>query len=104
MCNLNLPVQWVYDVLDCVLWVPHRVEHYKPGAFHTKYEQNPAKTADIDIQAYIHALDISFMYEYKNGMSRSRLTKRRRDHYIGFVILRSQGIVHLCTRLHIIVP
>ena len=68
-CKLNLPVQWVYDVLDCVLWVPHRVELYKSIALDAKYEQNPMKTADIEIQA----LDLAFIYEYIRGINQDLL-------------------------------
>ena len=48
MCKLNLPVQGVYDMLDCGLWFSHRVEHYKIAALYGKYEQNPIITADMD--------------------------------------------------------
>ena len=41
-------------MLDCGLWAPHGVEHYKIAALHTKYEQNPMITADIDTEAYIY--------------------------------------------------
>ena len=61
-------------MLDCLLWAPHRVEHYKIAGHHVKYEQNPMITADIDTQAYIHALDLAFIYEYKRVMSQPRLT------------------------------
>jgi hypothetical protein len=45
LCKLNLPVQWVYDVLDFLLFFPLRVEHYKFARFHTNYEQNPIKAS-----------------------------------------------------------
>ena len=48
-------------MLDCGLWAPHGVEHYKISALYAKYEQNPMITADIDTQAYIHPLDLAFI-------------------------------------------
>ena len=61
MCKLYLLVQWVYEVLNCGLGTPHGVEHYKIAAIYAKYEQNLMITADIDTQAYIHALDLAFI-------------------------------------------
>jgi hypothetical protein len=61
LCKLNLPVQWVYDVLDFLLFFPLGVEHYKFARLHVNYEQNPMKTAHIDIQAYIHPVDLTFI-------------------------------------------
>ena len=84
MCKLNLPIQWVYDKLDCFLCVPPRVEHYKFAALHAKYEQNPIKIADIDIKAYIHALDLAFIYEYIRGIDQD-LLKGIGYHYIVFL-------------------
>jgi len=77
LCKWNLRVQWVYDVLDFVLWVPQRVEHYRFAFLHAMYEQNPMKTVDIDIQTYIHALDLAFIEECKRGTSWPRLTQWR---------------------------
>ena len=48
-------------MLDCGLWAPHGVEHYKIAAIYAKYEQNPMITADIDTHAYIHPLDLAFI-------------------------------------------
>ena len=62
-------------MLDCLLWAPHRVEHYKIAGHHVKYEQNPMITTYIDTQAYIPALDLAFIKEYKRGTSRPRLTQ-----------------------------
>ena len=61
LCELNLPIQWVYDVLDFLPFFPLWAEHYKFARLHANYEQNPMKTMDIDIQAYIHALDLMFI-------------------------------------------
>jgi hypothetical protein len=61
LCKLNLPVQWVYHVLDVQLWSPLQVERYKFARLHANYEQNPMKTVHIDIQAYIHVLDLTFI-------------------------------------------
>ena len=62
-------------MLDCLLWVPHRVEHYKITGLHVMYELNPMITADMDTQAYIHALDLAFILEYNRGTSRPRHTE-----------------------------
>jgi hypothetical protein len=56
LCKLNLPVQWVYDVLDFLLFFPLRVEHHKFARLHTNYEQNPIKTAHINIQVNIEKI------------------------------------------------
>jgi molybdate-binding protein len=47
--------------LWCVGFSPLRVEHYKFAILHENYEQNQLKTAHIDIQAYIHVLDLTFI-------------------------------------------
>ena len=57
MCTLYLPVQWVYEVLDCRLWAPHGIEHCKIAALHANYEQNPMITAVI----YTTILDLAFI-------------------------------------------
>ena len=78
MCTLYLPVQWVYEVLDCVLFVPHRVEHNKSAALHTKYEQNPIKTA----YAHIHAVELTFIRNIKEVQVYQDLPKGVGYHYI----------------------
>ena len=57
MCTLYLPIQWVYEVLDCSLWSPHGVEQCKIAALHANYEKNPMITADI----YTTILDLAFI-------------------------------------------
>jgi hypothetical protein len=52
-------------MLDFLLWFLLQVEHYKSASLHADYEQNSMKTAHIDIQAYIHALDLTFILEQK---------------------------------------
>ena len=53
LCKLNLPVQWVYDVLNFHMFFPQRVEHPMIARFYMKYEQNPMKSAHIDIHIYL---------------------------------------------------
>ena len=67
-------------MLDFLIFPPHRVECYKSAALHAKYEQNPMKTADIEIQA----LDLAFSYEYIRGIDQG-LLKGVGYHYIAFL-------------------
>jgi len=55
-CSMGLWMHWI-----SLCFFPQWVEHYKFAKLHTKYVQNPMKHAHIDIQAYIHALDLTFM-------------------------------------------
>jgi hypothetical protein len=60
---------WIFSIF------PLRVERYKFSRLHKNYEKNPMKAAHIDIQAYIHVLDLTSIYEKKRVTSRSRLTR-----------------------------
>jgi hypothetical protein len=61
LCTI-LPIQHVYDVLDICLCFPLQVEHYNKFArLDIDYDQNPIKVVHIDIQAYIHVIDLIFI-------------------------------------------
>ena len=87
-------------MLDCGLWAPHGVEHYKIAALHAKYEQNPMITAYIDTKSiYTSILDLHLFRNIEDVWVDQDLPIVVGYHYIGFVMLSNQGIVHVLTRL-----
>ena len=81
-------------MLDCCLWAPHGVEHYKIAAIYAKYEQNPMITAYIDTKSiYTSILDLHLFRNKKEVWVDQDLPIVVGYNCIGFVMLPHQNYV-----------